>query len=266
MKIYDCFTYCGEDFLLNLRLKILDKDVDYFVIIESSKFHSGLKKRKLFNIKKFKNYKKKIRYYYLNKMPPHNGDNWFYENFQRNAIAKGLLDANPQDIILISDLDEIPNLKNKKYLSFDSAIFLQNFYYYKLNILCYEGLKWKNKWPGTKSIKYKFFQSAQKTRELRVKSIPFYRIDQKIKRTILEEGGWHFSYLMSPIKIKNKIMNFAHREYKNFNKINHIKKMIKEKKDLFNRKTLKYKTTKIDNTYPDEIINNLKEYKKWIEN
>jgi len=61
-------------------------------------------------------------------------------------------------------------------------------------------------------------------------------------------------------------MNFAHKEYKNFSKINHIKKMINQKKDLFNRKTLKYKITKIDNTYPDEIINNLKQYKKWIEN
>jgi beta-1,4-mannosyl-glycoprotein beta-1,4-N-acetylglucosaminyltransferase len=265
MKIYDCFTYCGEDDLLDLRLKILNKDIDYFVICESSKFHSGVKKGKLFDIAKFKNYKKKIRYYYLEDMPLHRGDNWYYENFQRNALSKGLFDANPEDIILVSDLDEIPNLANKNYLSSDSAIFLQNFYYYKLNILCYEGLKWGKKWPGTKSIKYRLFQSAQKTRELRVKKISFFRIDQKIKRIILEDGGWHFSYLMDPLQIKNKIMNFAHKEYKKFNKINHIRKMIKEKKDLFNRTNLKYKTVKIDNTYPYEIISNQKKYKKWIE-
>jgi beta-1,4-mannosyl-glycoprotein beta-1,4-N-acetylglucosaminyltransferase len=223
-----------------------------------------------FNIRPYEYYQNFVetehyRYYYLNDMPLHNGDNWFYENFQRNAIAKGLFDANPEDIILVSDLDEIPNLNNKSYLNFDSAIFLQNFYYYKLNIFCYEGLKWKNKWPGTKSIKYRLFQSAQKTRELRVKKISFIRIDQKIKRIILEDGGWHFSYLMDPLQIKNKIMNFAHKEYKKFNKINHIRKMIKEKKDLFNRTNLKYKTVKIDNTYPYEIISNQKKYKKWIE-
>jgi hypothetical protein len=70
---------------------------------------------------------------------------------------------------------------------------------------------------------------------------------------------------MDPLQIKNKIMNFAHKEYKKFNKINHIRKMIKEKKDLFNRTNLKYKTVKIDNTYPYEIISNQKKYKKWIE-
>lgn len=265
MKTYDCFIYCGEDDLLNLRFKILNKDVDYFVICESSKFHSGVEKKKKFNIKKFKKYKKKIRYYYLTDMPLHDDNNWAYENYQRNSLDKGLYDANPEDIVLVSDVDEIPNLDNEIYKNSDSTIFLQNFYYYKLNILCYDGLKWKKKWPGTKAIKYKFFKSAQKTRELRVKNIPTWRIDQKVKRIILENGGWHFSYLMKPNQIKNKIENFAHKEYKKYNKINHIKKKIKEKKDLFNRKNLKFKITKVDKSYPYEIINNIKKYKKWIE-
>ena len=91
------------------------------------------------------------------------------------------------------------------------------------------------------------------------------KYDQKVKRIILENGGWHFSYLMKPNQIKNKIENFAHKEYKKYNKINHIKKKIKEKKDLFNRKNLKFKITKVDKSYPYEIINNIKKYKKWIE-
>ena len=114
MKTYDCFVCCGKDDLLNLRFKILNKDVDYFVICESSKFHSGVEKKKIFNIKKFKEYKKKIRYYYLTDMPLHDGNNWAYENYQRNSLHKGLYDANPEDIVLVSNTFDAPSVVTGK--------------------------------------------------------------------------------------------------------------------------------------------------------
>ena len=265
MKIYDCFTYCGEDALLEIRLNTLDEYVDYFIICEMSKFHSGNDKKKQFDLNKFKKFKNKIRYYFIEKVPVHDGDNWKYENFQRNRLQLGLYDAEENDTIIVSDLDEIPNLDDKKFLQYDSCIFLQNFFYYKLNILCYEGLKWNNKWPGSKSIKFKYFETAQKVRELRVKSIPKWRIDRKINRYINYNGGWHFSYLMSPNKIAEKIQNFAHSEFKKFANIDHIKKMIESKKDIFFREDLKFKTISIDNTFPKYILKNLSLYKKWID-
>jgi beta-1,4-mannosyl-glycoprotein beta-1,4-N-acetylglucosaminyltransferase len=265
MKIFDCFTYCGEDELLRLRIQELWDKVNFFVIIESSKYHSGKSKIQLFNMSKFFQYKKKIRYFYVEDMPIHNGDNWIYEKYQRNQISKGLYDANNEDVILVSDVDEIPNLENNIYLKSDSCIFLQNFYYYKFNVLCYEGLKWNNKWPGSKSIKFKYFKNAQSVRELRVKHIPIWRIDQKIKRKIIYNGGWHFSYLMSPEKIAKKIENFAHKEYKNFSNVKQIKKAILEKKDIFSRNDLKFKVTKIDSSYPKTLQNNLEKYEEWIE-
>lgn len=265
MRIFDCFTYCGEDTLLDIRLKTLDKYVDYFVIVEGTKFHSGKKKEKKFKIKKFLSYKNKIRYFLVENFPKHNGNNWIYEKYQRNCIKRGLYDASPEDVILVSDLDEIPNLNSKDYKLYDSCIFLQNFYYYKFNLLCYEGLKWKSKWPGTKSIKYKFFKSPQLTRELRVKNIPNWRIDQKVKRKIILDGGWHFSYLMTPQEIVSKIKNFAHKEFLKYGRLNIIKDMISKKKDLFERKNLKFKIVKIDKSYPAEIYINQKKYKKWIE-
>jgi len=265
MKIFDCFTYCGEDELLQLRLQELSNKIDYFIIIESSKYHSGKGKDQLFDISKFYRYKDKIRYFYLKEMPQHDGNNWTYENYQRNQISKGLYDAKNEDIILVSDVDEIPNLDNELYKKSDSCIFLQNFYYYKFNILCYDGLKWNNKWPGSKSIKFKYFKNAQSVRELRVKNIPVWRIDQKIKRKIINNGGWHFSYLMSPEKIVKKIENFAHKEFKSFSNIKLIKQAILEKKDIFSRSDLKFKVVEIDNSYPKTIQNNLEKYKEWIE-
>jgi len=265
MKIYDCTTYCGEDLLLDLRLNVLDKDVDFFIICELSKFHSGKPKEKKFSIKNFENFKHKIRYFYIDQIPVHDGDNWKYENFQRNETKRGLYDAENEDIIIVSDVDEIPNLKNKNFLKYDSCVFLQNFYYYKLNILCYDGLKWEKKWPGSKCIKFKYFENSQKVRELRVRKIPKWRIDKKINRKIIKNGGWHFSYLMTPEKIQEKIENFAHSEFKNYSKIEHIRKMIESKQDIFSRNDLKFKTVSIDKTYPDYICNNLEIYKKWID-
>jgi len=266
MKIFDCFTYCSEDKILKLRLEILYNKVDKFIIIEGNKFHNGEGRKKNFNINNFKKFKKKIRYFFIKDFPKYDGNNWTYEKYQRRCISRGIQDAQPNDIILVSDVDEIPNIKDKSIFLNDSVIFLQNFYYYKLNILCTEGLHWQGKWPGTKGIKFKFFKDAQSVRELRVKNISKWRIDQKIKRYIVKDGGWHFSYLMSPNKIKQKLNTFAHSEFnkKKFKNLEYIKKKIHNHEDLFQREGMKFTKVDIDYTYPDEIFQNQNKYKKWI--
>ena len=113
-------------------------------VINLSKFHnlyviyaSGSQKSPLSYkdaIDDFKKYKSKIQYFFIENFPEHNGNNWIYENYQRNQIKLGLNNLNPNDLILISDVDEIPNLENKKFMNFDSTVFLQNMYYYKFNI------------------------------------------------------------------------------------------------------------------------------------
>ena len=111
MKVYDCFSYWDEDLLLDLRLNILDKYVDYFVIVEGNKTWQNNPKKLQFNIEKFKNFRDKIIYVPVQDMP--GGDNPYKrENFQRNCISRGLKNAEDDDIILISDLDEIPNPEN----------------------------------------------------------------------------------------------------------------------------------------------------------
>ena len=134
MKIFDCFMYFDEEMILDLRLNILNKYVDYFVIVESTFTHRGEKRELKFNQNKFKHFKDKIIYLIYDQIPENIEDintkdtekeksgklimnAVFRENGQRNFIEKGLKSAESEDIVLISDVDEIPNLKNLNYLS-----------------------------------------------------------------------------------------------------------------------------------------------------
>ena len=135
MKIYDCFSYLDEDLLLNLRFNILNNFVDYFVIVEGNKTWQNNFKEFRFKINKFSSFKEKIIYIPLENMP--DGDNpYLRENFQRNCISRGLINSSEDDLIIISDLDEIPNPqavskfdKKMKY-----AVFKQKHFYYKINL------------------------------------------------------------------------------------------------------------------------------------
>lgn len=274
MKILDCFGFCGENEILEIRLETLFKYVDKFIIIEGNKFFNGVDKKKFFDIENFKKYRSKIEYFFVENFPQHDGNNWIYENYQRNQIKLGLNNLEPNDIILISDVDEIPNLENKKFINFDSTVFLQNMYYYKFNIHLSTGLKWKNKWAGTRSCKFKFFQSAQNVREFRVKNYPWWRFDRKIKRYIEFNGGWHFSFLMDPQLISKKIsintQELDHvlqtKEYNisDFNDEKKIKERIENMMDIYGRRTINLKKVEIDESYPRVIRENIIKYKKWI--
>ena len=274
MKVYDCITYCGEDLLLKIRFETLFNKVDKFVIVEANKYFNGETKEKLFDASKFEKYKKKIDFYYIENLPKYNGNNLEYEYFIKDQIKLGLKDLEPEDIILISDADEIPNLKNEKYKKFDSTIFLQNMYYYKFNIHLYEGLKWNNKVAATKSCKFKFFESVKKVRQFRVRNIPWWRIDKKIKRYVENDGGWHFSYLMNAHDISSKLKRFDHEidhlmkdkiyKKKDLININKIEQRILNLTDPYDRKSMKLKKVKIDNSYPEYIRYNINLFKDYM--
>ena len=129
MKIFDCFMFFNEDIQLDIRLNVLDQYVDKFVITESRYIHSGVKRDPVFDIKKYKKFESKIIYILLDKeaenlleITPNDDHNKKSEKIilngnlrefdQRNAITKGLTDASDEDFIIISDVDEIPNLEN----------------------------------------------------------------------------------------------------------------------------------------------------------
>ena len=263
MKIYDCFTYFNEDLILDLRFNILYEHVDYFVIIEGNKTHSAQLKKKNFDIKKFIKFKKKIKYYFVEM--PNNMSSWQLENFQRNQIIRGLKYAKAEDVILISDCDEIPNLTHpiKKIENNRVFAFEQKCFYFKLNLMNPRS----NPWYGTKLLKYNYLKKTtpQKIRSYKVKQYPFWRIDKPKNVEIIKKGGWHFSFLNTINKIQLKLKSYAHTEYNRNKFINkkNLASKIKNYKDIFNNKVNLEKII-IDNTYPYYIVKNKKKFKKWI--
>ena len=271
MKIFDCFSYLDEDLLLELRLNILDEYVDYFVIVEGNKTWQNNSKKLRFDINKFDKFKKKIIYIPVTDMP--DGDNpWARENFQRNCISKGLVNAEEDDLIIISDLDEIPNMEqigkfnpNMRY-----AVFKQKHFYYKLNLQSQ-----KNPfWYGSKICVKKYLKSPQWLRNLKFKKRPFWRIDKHRLNNILESGGWHFCNLKSAEELLYKYKNlcetndphvFKEKIEEKYLNLNEIEKKITLGKDIIGRED-NYKKIEIDNSFPKYILNNIKQYKNWIVN
>ena len=124
----------NEEKLLEIRLNVLNKFVDHFVIIESEETHSGNKKKITFEIDKYPKFKEKIIYKKINSFPI-GLSSWQKENYQRNYIVNCLNQANGDDIVMISDLDEIPNLENVNLNNYNEKIivFNQRLFFYKMN-------------------------------------------------------------------------------------------------------------------------------------
>ena len=145
MKIYDCFSYWDEDLLLDLRLNVLNDFIDYFVIVEGNKTWQNNFKKLRFDINKLSKFKDKIIYIPVEDMPE--GDNpYLRENHQRNCISRGLKEyIMKNDLIIISDLDEIPNPSSPlKFFSLDMeyAVFKQKHFYYKINLQSQKNPYW----------------------------------------------------------------------------------------------------------------------------
>ncbi len=270
-KIYDCITFYQGNLLFETRFKILKDYVDYFVICEANKDHVG--KKKPFNFKKefLKKYSKKIIYIKVSDLPKlklKGKKDYGLLKLQMENIFKGLKNANDNDLIIFSDEDEIPNpesLRKFKKEKFKFGIFLQNMYYFKLNIQNFD--EGKGNWPGSRICKKKFIKSFFKLRLLKTKNLeyPFWRFDKEKNIQLIKNGGWHFTYLMTPKDISKKIRSMSHTEFnkKEFTNINNIKKKISSLQDPFNR-DYNFKKVSIDQSYPLYIRNNLNLFKKWI--
>jgi len=252
--------YNNEDLLLELRLQTLSKFVHKFIIVESCFDHQGNKKKLTFKINNFLIFKNKIKYIVLNKFPK-NLSSWERENYNRNFIIKGLNDAKPEDYIMISDLDEIPKISNLKIFEKRKyTAFKQKMFYYRFNLHNIS----EPDWIGSKVCKKKYLKSPQWLRNQKVKKYPFWRMD-KINWNIIEDGGWHFSFVMSDNSIKKKIESYAHSEFnkKNYKDINNIKKNISLKKDLFGR-PFKFIKIKNQKKLPKYLLLNKKKFSKFL--
>ena len=296
MKIFDCFMYFDEEIVLDIRLNMLNPVVDYFVIVESKFTHKGDKRNLKFDINKFTEFKDKIIYLIFDEEPRDieslldkdvedektrklilNAAR--RENSQRNFIMKGLENANNNDLILISDVDEIPNLEkiNFKNIKNQIILFKQDMFYYKLNLKLPDLI-----WSGTKACKKKYLKSPQWLRNIKDKKYPFWRFDTLFSKTkyqdiyFVENGGWHFSYMKTAKNIEKKLTSYLHHREYDLEPIGEdkIQQMIIGKIPVYNLKTdmkkskfsggEELKVTKIDEL-PTYIRNNVSKYKNWLE-
>jgi|TARA_B110000495_G_C22895936_1_gene522691 beta-1,4-mannosyl-glycoprotein beta-1,4-N-acetylglucosaminyltransferase len=260
MRLVDCFLYNNEDLILEVRLNTLNKYVDNFVIVESKFDHQGNKKKLNFNFSNYKKFEHKIKYLVIDKFPE-NMSSWDRENYQRNYINKGIQEFNEDDYIMISDVDEIPNLKEIKNLDkYKFTVFQQKLFFYKFNA--------HNTttpfWFGSKICKKKYLKSPQWLRKQKVKKNPFWKF-YKVKWNIIKDGGWHFSFLMDAHQIEAKLNSFAHEEYNSdyFKNLERINYSIDNNIDLFNR-GFTYKKIDFDESFPKYIFDNKKKFKNWI--
>ncbi|MDG2348430.1 MAG: hypothetical protein P8L77_03090 [Gammaproteobacteria bacterium] len=224
MKIYDCFTFFNENLMLELRLNTLDKFVDYFVIVECGQTHQGTFKGKQIDHSILAKFKDKIRYIYLedfNDVDIASFEEWLQawkrENYQREQLAKGLYDAKPDDIVIVSDLDEVPDLSkiNFKDVKEDVLAFKMSWYYYKFN------LKHTESWFGSKLCSYKNLKGPQWLKSLKLhKRYPWWRLDKFFAKNYVRSfkivnNGWHFTYVMNTENIIKKLESYAHIEHNN---------------------------------------------------
>ena len=296
MNIYDCFMYYDEDLLLDIRLNVLNKYVKKFVITEATYTHNGSKKKLNFNIQNFSKFKDKIEYIIVDQQPPdikeindkdtaEISEEKFILNgmardyYQRECLKKGLKNLDKEDLVVISDLDEIPNLENLKISEINNniIIFQQKMFYYKLNLL-YDNFIWS----GSKAIKYKNFISPRWLRNIKSKKYPSWRLDVFFSKKkysnlhYINNGGWHFTCIRTAEDLEKKLLNFAHHyEFEQSGlKITDLKKLIKEKRVMYDhsvdqtgykwsgKSTLKT----IDvNLLPTYIKNNLEKFKEWLD-
>jgi len=288
--------YFDEEVILDLRLNILNQHVDYFVIVESSFNHKGDKRRLRFDITKFKKFENKIIYLVFDNEPKKiekiiqsdsEGEKsgkfilnaLQRENGQRNFILKGLNNASDNDLILISDVDEIPNLENINFDKIKAKIFIfkQHMFYYKFN------LKLPNLiWSGTKACKKKYLKSPQWLRNIKDKKYSYYRLDayfsekKHINVKLIDDGGWHFTNIKTAKEIEHKLKSYLHHREFDINPMttNEIEKIIRDKKAIYNLNVDKT-VSKIGNgdklekfplqKLPKFLQNNLENYKEWID-
>ena len=288
--------FFDEEMLLDLRLNILDKFVDQFVIVESSYTHSGKEKKLIFDINKYSKFKEKINYIIL-KDPPegieviNSNDSedeisrkeilnaLKRENLQRDTIFNGLKNADSNDWIIVSDLDEIPDLTKVNFNKIKNKIifFKQKVFYYKLN------LELKTlRWIGTKACRKKHLKSPQWLRNIKDKIYSKWRIDilfsEKKYNDIffIENGGWHFSFVKKPEDIEKKLRSYLHHREYDIDPIG-----IEKIQNLINSKSVIYdhrvdqtqykfgggqKLEKIDlELLPKHISSNKEKYLDWLE-
>lgn len=277
--------------MYDVRLNILKDKVDKFIVTESTYSHSGKKKKLNFDISNYPKFKDKIIHIVIDKEPdgivPENNNPSLQRSNSLKRIAlsydeslKALKESSDEDLIMLSDNDEIPNLNSKDFATNkkDIVLFKQLFFYFRFNLL-YDRMHWF----GTKGCKKKKLKSLSWLRNIKLKKYPFWRLDalfsetKQINLQIIQDGGWHFTNLKTPEEMYEKFMNFGHHDEFKLSglTIEKIREKIKNKEMFYdhfadqsstNKWRSDYKLKKYDSSLLPKYLNhNQNKYKEWFD-
>ena len=291
MKIIDTTTFFEEKMMMNLRFNILNQFVDHFIVCEARFTHSGKEKKINFNKLDYPEFEDKITHLIIDKEPENiikkdsigiheiRQNSIYRIKAQRNYILKSLKDFSPDDYIIYSDNDEIPNLQNFDFKNNKSKIILfkQVLFYYKFNLYLP-----KVDWFGSKSCKLKNLKSIDMLRTIKNRKYNFFRIDtlfSSIKYqsiNIVKEGGWHFSNLKNLEELERKYTNDEnHAEYGNLGySTDKIKQNLENRTIDYNHSAKKdssdrYSSSKLEriniSILPKFLQENKKKYNDWFD-
>ncbi len=291
MKIFDCTTYYDEPLLMDVRFNILNQYVEKFIVVEALFSHAGHQKKLNFDINNYKKFKDKIIYLVIDKEPTDlivkeeldlgekrmNSIKRIEQSY--NFMQKGLNQAADEDLVIMSDNDEIPNLNSNQFKKSKKKviIFQQLFFYYKFNLFFDKML-----WHGSKACKKKSLISFSWLRNIKNKIYPAWRLDRFFSKyklsnlEIIKDGGWHFTNLKTPEDLYKKSINGGHHnEFESSGiTLEEIKKKIQNHELIYdhfldksdpNKHTSNYKLQKIKlDLLPSYIKENQSSFKDWI--
>lgn len=265
--VYDCFQFFNELDILKIRLNVLDPVVDRFVISEATETFSGRKKPLYYEENKelFAQFADKIIHVVVEDTPE--GDTHYRDTFQKNAVTRGLKDCTDEDVIIFSDLDEIPNPDKireilRNFRTDKIYHFAQRLFYCYLNmeevsgnLLSYagefEGVE-RKKWIGTKMLSYKLLREQN----LMLGELRFP--ERKEIGIRVDNGGWHFGYMGGHgekdirKRVQEKVVSAAHQEYNSKHVLSNVTDQIKDGKDIFGRNA-RFVRCEIDESFPQYI-------------
>ena len=269
-KIYDCFPFYNELDLLELRLTELYEKVDHLVLVEANSTHQGNPKPYYFeeNKERYAQWADKIIHVKVNDMPNH-PDAWVNEAHHRDQIMQGLVNADSDDLVIISDLDEIVRPAALEYMkSSTQGIFAlrMSLHNFKFNYMRVN--------PGQYDIwgmacRCSFLNDISPT-EFRRLRFQFTNSPYQFKNDgceVIEHGGWHFGYMGDNEWLANKARNFAHAEVNREDFIEQIdvEKSIAERREWNRGNTNdRYEIVELDSYFPKALLNNREKYQRFI--
>lgn len=268
MKIYDCFTFYNELELLDLRLAELYSKVDYFVLVEATTTFQNQPKDLYYkdNEHRYRQYSDKIIHVVVDDMPM-NTDPWQNERFQRDAILRGLVNADPEDIAIISDVDEFIRPETVDYIRQNprQAYGLRMPYFnFKFNYMLINDNESYCVWATAGQVGA--LTSPEDLRRSRwvLHQLPYNFDDGTV--AMLEHAGWHFTYIGDDEFIKNKIKSFAHSELNTAEVLNSIdvKSSIAQQRGFNPHAVKQFVMVNLDDYFPLELRERVDQYRDYV--